>query len=320
MLGNFKKRIMALMMIVLMCTTVLPGMTVRAATRDTDVKKASKGNILVGVSGEFEYVSRTKILKRINEIRKEACNKGYKNPSTGKKLKKSDYVEMKWSSALEWIAQTRAAESTVYEGHTRPNGQSCFSTKYKNEQGWAEDLAWNYSGLMAGIEQWYGEKEAWIAQDKTKVTGHYTSLINPRYKYIGIGCFRRTTGGWYGVAAQLTSDTYNGTSQNKISGKYTQKIEVLSERLSSIKIKGADTVKIGKQAKYSVTGIVRYPGILGGENETTASVAGTITWKSSKTSVATMSNGKLTAKKKGTTTISAKLSNGKTIKKTVKVQ
>ncbi len=107
---------------------------------------------------------------------------------------------MKWSSNLEWIAQLRAAECTVYESHTRPNNQSCFSIRHRNEQSWAENLAWNYSGLMAGIEQWYGEKNDWVNQDTSKVTGHYTrcrqqpcgilprSLLCPQYWRLVWGC------------------------------------------------------------------------------------------------------------------------------------
>ena len=53
-----------------------------ASIRPSDRNKAENGNILVGIPGSFERVSKTKILKRINEIRKEACNKGYINPST----------------------------------------------------------------------------------------------------------------------------------------------------------------------------------------------------------------------------------------------
>lgn len=83
-----------------------------ASVRKADVTKASQGNELIGVTGTYENVAKSKILKRINEIRKEACDKKYINPATGKKLSPDDYVAIKWSSALEWIAQLRAAEST----------------------------------------------------------------------------------------------------------------------------------------------------------------------------------------------------------------
>jgi hypothetical protein len=60
------------------------------ATRETDVAKANEGNVLVTVSGKFSG-DLEKAVKLINKYRKEACNKHYINPATGKKLKKKDY-------------------------------------------------------------------------------------------------------------------------------------------------------------------------------------------------------------------------------------
>ena len=139
-------------------------------------------------------------------------------------MKPSDYVPLKWSSNLEWIAQLRAAECTVNEGHTRPNGKSCFSINYKHEQSWGENLAWNYSGLMRGIEQWYGEKNDWVNQNANAVTGHYTNLINPEYKFIGLASFVRGSGGWYGISAEFGYSTAGSQSQSNVKGKTVQTI------------------------------------------------------------------------------------------------
>lgn len=112
-----KTKIIAFLLIFTLSLFQLSETALAASIRPSDRNKAENGNILVGIPGSFERVSKTKILKRINEIRKEACNKGYINPSTGKKLTRSDYVPMKWSSNLEWIAQLRAAESANHS-HT----------------------------------------------------------------------------------------------------------------------------------------------------------------------------------------------------------
>ena len=75
----------------------------------TDVTEASEGCILAAVPGE--YVSDPdSAIKRINEIRLEACKEGVINPDTGKKLTMADYVPIKWSKDLEYIARIRAAE------------------------------------------------------------------------------------------------------------------------------------------------------------------------------------------------------------------
>ncbi len=314
-----KTKIVSLLIILTLAVSLFP-ISSQAKTRPADVKKASSGNILVGVTGTYEKVSNTKILNRINEIRKEACTKGYPNPATGKKLKPSDYVPMKWSSNLEWIAQLRAAECTVNEGHSRPNGKSCFSIKYKNEQSFAENLAWNYSGLMYGIEQWYSEKDDWVKQNSNAVTGHYTSLINPNYKFVGLGSFVRSSGGWYGISAEFGYYTSGSQAQSKLKGKTTQTIEVIKKNTAKMKLNAPSSIKRKKSKQLTITCSVTYPGIMGGNNTTKARISKNVTWKSSKPSVLTItSNGKITAKKAGKAVITAK-AGGKTLRKTITVK
>lgn len=316
-----KTKITALLLIFIMSVTQIPATVQAAAVRPADVKKAGSGNILIGVSGTFEKVDKSDILKRVNDIRKEACTKGYNNPNTGRKLKPSDYVPLKWSSNLEWIAQLRAAECTVNEGHTRPNGKSCFSINYKHEQSWGENLAWNYSGLMRGIEQWYGEKNDWVNQNANAVTGHYTNLINPEYKFIGLASFVRGSGGWYGISAEFGYSTAGSQSQSNVKGKTVQTIEVAKNNAKQIKLNAPSSIKLKKSKQLTITCNVTFPGIMGGQNSTQGKITKNVTWKSSKPSVISVkSNGKITAKKPGKATITAKINGGKTLKKTITVK
>lgn len=316
-----KTKITALLLIFIMSVTQIPATVQAAAVRPADVKKAGSGNILIGVSGTFEKADKSDILKRINDIRKEACTKGYNNPNTGRKLKPSDYVPLKWSSNLEWIAQLRAAECTVNEGHTRPNGKSCFSINYKHEQSWGENLAWNYSGLMRGIEQWYGEKNDWVNQNANAVTGHYTNLINPEYKFIGLASFVRGSGGWYGISAEFGYSTAGSQSQSNVKGKTVQTIEVAKNNAKQIKLNAPSSIKLKKSKQLTITCNVTFPGIMGGQNSTQGKITKNVTWKSSKPSVISVkSNGKITAKKPGKATITAKINGGKTLKKTITVK
>lgn len=182
-----------------------PRLTVKA--RGTSVAYASKWRTLVGIDGTYEWVAKKKILKRINEIRSEACKKGYPNPENPKKkLTANDYAPMKWSSDLEWIAQIRAAEATVRKDHDRPNGRTCFSVTHNGIMSSDECLAWNYSGIMKGIEQWYEEKDDWVKQNKKRETGHYESLITPENTYMGISGFAPASGGSRGIAGEFVSE------------------------------------------------------------------------------------------------------------------
>ncbi len=318
---RLRTKITAFLLLFALLLSQTSGTVSAASARAADVNKAGAGNLLVGVSGTYEYVKKDTILKRINEIRKEACINGYRNPSTGKKLRRSDYVPIKWSSNLEWIAQLRAAECTVNESHTRPNGKTCFSIQRKKEQSWAENLAWNNSGLMEGIEQWYGEKNDWVKQNKDAVTGHYTSLINPNYKFIGLGSFRRDTGGWYGVSAEFGYSTSGSQAKSKLSGKTVQTIEVRTDRVSKPKLSAPSSIQLKKKKTATVSCNIVFPGIMGGTNTTKATVTKGITWKSSKPSVLHVSpDGRITARKAGKATITAKVKGGFTIKKTITVK
>ena len=144
--------------ILVMILTLLIGTSVYAETsspvRETNKTTPDSGNVFMVAEGTYSSATKDEILKRINEIRLEACKEGLRNPRNGQTLSESDYVPMEWSADLEWIAQLRAAEACVQRAHIRPNGKSCFSISYNGKSSFAECLAWNGAGMMQGIEQW----------------------------------------------------------------------------------------------------------------------------------------------------------------------
>jgi len=179
-----------IIIIILILGLIIPTTASSAATSlPTDTSIPSSGCILAGVYGS--YVSdKQKALDRINDIRKEACKEGIINPSTGAPLTLSDYVPIKWSSDLEYIAKIRAAEGGVYLQHMRPNGDSFFDLISPGGQNsWGEVLAWNSSSdMIHGINQWYEEKYDWVHKTGGE-TGHYTQMIDPEHTYVGLGAF-----------------------------------------------------------------------------------------------------------------------------------
>lgn len=149
---------------------------------------STEGCVYVGVRGDYINESQA-VIDRINAIRWEACQEGVPNPdnpSVG--LTMADYVPISWASGLERIARLRAAEATLLNEHTRPNGKSCFSISSAGDYlGSGETLAWNNSAHMTyGIEQWYDEKKDWVERNSFAVTGHYTAMIDPSNTYVGV--------------------------------------------------------------------------------------------------------------------------------------
>lgn len=265
------------------------------------------GNVVMGFSGTYYTESADKILKRLNEIRLEACKEGVVNPNTGQPLTLDDYKPLKWSSDLEAIARLRAAEATVSQSHTRPNGERCFTvTTSNNEKSWAENLAWNYSGLMAGIEQWYGEKDDWV--NKTgKTTGHYTSIISPGYNYVAVGAFRLTSGGWYSVAQEFSYKSSLDEQKNSEQGKCTQYMEVQGSNVSKFAFDSdqAFALREGDTYQLSVDVTVKYADYYGDSKNYTGPYFSGGNWVSSDNTVLVVDNmGFVTAKSKGIAKVS----------------
>lgn len=202
----------------------------------TNVTTASSGCTLLGVKGSY-ITDVQAALDRVNAIRKEACEEGVPDPrNKNRKLTSSDYVPIKWSSDLEYIARIRAAEASLVIDHTRPNGQDCFSLKSPNGiESYGEVLAWNNTGkFLQGIEQWYGEKSDWVNQNSGKVTGHYTQMIDPDNLYAGYATFVNPDARY----STTTSGEYNKYDKNldESSGlditNCTQTIEVKTSDIS----------------------------------------------------------------------------------------
>ncbi|MBO4864746.1 MAG: hypothetical protein J5517_10290 [Eubacterium sp.] len=205
-----KKKLLSIILICfIIITTALPSGLgkVNAEEESTSSKTPIKGytvledpyenpgedSILVGVPGTY-LADQKAALKRMNEIRKEACDKGYPDPRNKKrKLKKSDYVPIKWSSELEGFARIRACEGCVLNGHKRPGTNVSKTdpedTYISNLYGYIECLAGSSSmSLVGGVNIWYGEKDIWV-NGESGISGHYTSMINPDMVYVGLGGF-----------------------------------------------------------------------------------------------------------------------------------
>ena len=280
----------------------------------TNKTTASEGCTLVGVEGEY-ITDAQNALKRINEIRYEACKEGvwkmdrYGKPTT-EKLTVSDYKPIKWSSALEYIARIRAAEATVVLAHERPNDEDFFtSTLTSNGQkSYSENLAWNGGkSMLSGIEQWYEEKSDWV--NKTgKTTGHYTSMINPDYNYVAVATFYNPDAGYKNAtSAEFSHKTGLDETMNEMAGECIQTLEVKDSYLSLKFSVNNTSIKAGENTQAQASAVIANPSAIMHGRTCAASLIGDMTWTSSNKQVATVDkDGKITGIDYGTATITAK--------------
>ena len=137
----------------------------QAATIPADVSKPSSGCVFIAMRGQYASGAAAAV-KKINQLRYEACKQGIK--MNGKKLTLKDYVPIKWSAGLEKIARIRAAESSVTMYHQRLNGKNVFSFKYPGS-GWvtSEVIAWNWSEGMTIWANTTGLMQKWFGVSST---------------------------------------------------------------------------------------------------------------------------------------------------------
>ncbi|MBO4862881.1 MAG: Ig-like domain-containing protein [Eubacterium sp.] len=290
-------------------------------TTDRDVPR--DGNIFVEVSGNMKKQDIAEAIDRINEIRKEACDKGYAMPndlngdhSTTETLKPSDYVPVTWSLGLENHAIIRAAEASIRRGHVRPNSKNEYAwdmITINETPIWLENLAYgyNYDGsysFLDAINGWYSEKDKYLNNGSSNDYGHYQLMINPKIKCVGLGMFNNPKGYYKNYIAGEFAHSQGANDMQAsfgYNGSYIQIVELSKEFITGITISGTSIYTKGIGGNMSATVSTNLT------DSYTAKVYSGATWTSSDTDVATVSStGEITALSSGTSTITVSVSNG----------
>ncbi len=224
-----------------------------ATVLPTTAEEPSEGCVFIGIPGSY-ITDTANALKRINEIRYEACAEGVKSPATGEPLTIEDYVPIKWSSAIEAIARIRASEagvafshSAIKTGHVRLNDASIWDFDYPSGiNAGGEIIAYNGgTNVISSINQWYGEKNDWVTEAAGKTTGHYTQMIDPRNTYIGLATFYSDSMNWKNTTLGRFGKGNGGDeSQMPAVDSCVQVVEIKTTYISDISLAGI-TVKLG---------------------------------------------------------------------------
>ncbi len=291
---RLRKKIGMAIVTVAMAAVFAPAAMAATPVIATDVTEPADGNILVGVEGTY-YAQVNAAVDRINEIREEAYKEGLSE----------SYVPIKWSGDLEYISRIRAAESSLTMGHERTNGTSCFYISSSNGvRSSAENIAWNFgTSMLSAIEQWYGEKSDLV--NKTgRETGHYTSMINPKFKYFALGTFCTSKGGYYNT----TVGSFSGASSldetpMSFTGDCIQTLEVKKDN-TTLSVGGKSSVVSGATTTLSMAASAKFTEGIATVTANNLKVLSPATWSSSNTGVATISStGAVKGIKRGQTTI-----------------
>ena len=307
---TIKKRILAGL---LAFSLIVPANVAGAKTQtvlETNVTEASEGCTMLGVYGSY-FAQAKEALAKINEIRKEACEAGnIRDPrNSGRYLQPSDYVPLKWSSDLEYIARIRAAEAGIAfrfmdSGHDRLNEKGTFSIGSNGITSSSEDLAYYYvKDMIEGILLWYSEKQYWVKQDFSQETRHYTSMINPKFTYVGFGGFYSEAAPYPAtMAGEFSAKSDLDETMMEAPEDVMQKIEVSNDYIQETYLDGDD--QIFTNGTTTVTPRVKLR-----RNNAIRNVWSMedVTYTSSNPAVATVTqDGQVTGITNGTVTITAK--------------
>ena len=266
----------------------------------TDVETPSEGCVLLGLVGCY-VTDVSGVLDRINEIRLEACLEGVNNPDKpGTPLTPDDYVPIRWSTGLEYIARIRAAESGISMGHKRLTDKSIWGlASPSGDRSWGEVIAWNQrSDVVMGINQWYGEKADWVADNADAVTGHYTQMIDPENLYVGLGTFCSGDARYFNTTVgEFSSEVDLDETPMAFSGECVQLVEVKSDRIGGGSLLGVMEGVGGDTSELLLAASVSDCWFLVTEG---------IAWSSSSPDIAAVdANGTVTALSCGVATITA---------------
>lgn len=172
----------------------------------TDVSAASTVDIRVPGTRHYEYI--LPVYNGTNSLRRDA----------GVPLLELD-------TDLCTLAMQRAAECAVYYGHTRPNGESCFTvtvdSKNLGRGTKGENIAAGYISPEAATAGWRNSP------------GHYSNMIDTDYTRIGIGSFENN-GKIFWVQLFANGKAYNSgrvTSSIKENNKIVS-VSILTSMLS----------------------------------------------------------------------------------------
>ena len=249
----------------------------------------------IQVAAMVSYTPKEQILKRINEIRREACNEGI--TLYGRKLTPADYVEIKWSTDMEEIAMIRATEASYMFDHTRPDGSSWYTVESSQGLSSSCEIIASIGSALSDIELWYMEKSS-LVNGNPDQAGHYIALINPDYRSVGIASAGVSVG-------EFSYDTYESNGRDKqIYNKnaYLNVNIAIDPEKSQLAIYGDKTI-----ASTGVGGLVLALPCYSYWGPQFLPIYDEVEWTSSNPEIVSVDeNGNVTGHKEGSATITAK--------------
>ncbi|MDE7309992.1 MAG: CAP domain-containing protein, partial [Lachnospiraceae bacterium] len=295
---NKKKCFVAWILICSMLVFYIPSM----ASDGSENSKAADTTVDVEITLEYRQQQARTIFDMVNEFR-TGETWVWNEDNTKTTYQPNELSALTYDYTLEEVAMQRAAEIALHYSHTRTNGESCFTAF--TEAGYPQAAR----GENIAVNQQTPEKVfiAWREEDKDYAgQGHRRNMLNANMTAIGIGyAYYNGTHYW---TMELGSTVTQKTDSIK-DGMTKARISVLNSYIESIST---------EEKSYTVAcnGMINVPEVhtqMVTEETWTwpkgQKVSGVVIepeWTVSDSTIAEISNGKITGKKVGSTVLTAK--------------
>lgn len=259
----------------------------------------------------YGQTNARQMLSLINDFR-TGDDAWYWDSTNTSKIQCSNLGTLTYDYGLEQIAMQRAAEIALIWGHTRPNGGTFYSFTYQGVSSNGENLAAGSSTYADAFELLQETDEDYSGQ------GHRRSMLSSGFNAVGIGhVVYNGVHYWvqeFGVStSSIASTTALDTSKDvsiPFSSSYVSDLTRTNDIKTFSVIKG-NTINV-PDGKYNLITTDVWP------PNYTREITADSTWTVEDTSIATISDGVITGKAVGTTTISTTVL-GKTFEVTLNV-
>lgn len=244
--------------------------------------------------GSFAVSAARNMLSMVNEFR-TGDDAWYWDSSDTEKIYVTGLGELTYDYELERVAMQRAAELAFAWGHTRPNGERCF-TAFPSSV-----LATSGENIAAGYGAFDTTESAfiaWVEEDEPyDGQGHRRNMLYPYYTTIGIGCYKYD-GAYYWV--QEFSSVSSGTPSNPVTVPLS--VEILKSHISSLDAGSAIRMVSGESIALSDIPLTLTSSEGTFQQAMPCEIDG-ITWTSSDASIVAISGGSAVAVAPGDATL-----------------
>lgn len=259
---------------------------------------AAENVFTVKVPVKYGQTEARSMLKMVNDFR-TGSDSWYWNSDNKTKTQLNSLKSLVYDYELEKIAMQRAAEIAVCYAHERPNGSSCFTAYTGTMYSCGENIAAGYLTAESVFTAWQESNYMYEGQ------GHRRNMLNQNFTAIGIG---HVYYNGYHYWVQEFRNPASNTAVTEANDSLTDvSVDILSSKIKTMNVSSDIkniTLEPGMETampkiNISLTLTQSWPGY------SPCVVKADNTWTVSDTSVAEISSDKLTAVKKGSTTLTA---------------